>query len=272
VTSRIKHIAIVSDNFALAGRFYEAVFDMRTSPESRPESAVNCTDGYVGLNINPRKPGRQAGFDHFGFEVDDVEAVFERARQSFPECQHLSRPSNRPFAGISMHDPAGQVFDLSQEGMTNRGGVYVMGEGAAGQGPRVKHFMLRSVIPDRVAEFYREVLQLDEVGTGADATHELTDGVVTLVVAPWRISDYAGSGIERPALDHIGFEVDSLDEFQANIERITSRNSQLAPRQIDVGPEGEVRLKLLGTCRFGQLQLSDPDGVLLDVSQPSSGV
>jgi predicted enzyme related to lactoylglutathione lyase len=263
--ARVKHLAIVSENFALAGRFYEAVFGLRTSPESRPESAVNCTDGYVGLNINPRKPGRQAGFDHFGFEVDDVEAVFERARHRFPECQHLRRPSNRPFAGISMHDPSGQVFDLSQEGMTNRGGVYVMQQDTASRGPRVTHLMLRSVMPERVAEFYATVLQLQELDA-ADGCHSLTDGVVTLVVAPWRIADYAGSGIERPALDHIGFEVDSLDEFQANVKRITSRNSQLAPRQIDTGPEGEVRLKLLAECRYGRLQLADPDGVLLDVS------
>lgn len=268
MTARIKHIAIVSDNFALAGRFYEAVFGMRTSPESRPESAVNCTDGYIGLNINPRKPGRQAGFDHFGFEVDDVEAVFERGRQRFPECEYLRRPTNRPFAGISMHDPGGQVFDLSQEGMANRGGVYVLKDGDGARGPRVTHFMLRSVIPDRVAEFYRTVLELDD--QPGDGYHSLTDGVVTLVVAPWKIGDYSGSGIERPALDHIGFEVDSLDEFEANAKRITSRNSQLAPRQIDIGPEGEVRLKLLAGCAYGQRQLSDPDGVLLDVSQSSA--
>src|SRR5438477_482590 len=106
---------------------------MRTSPESRPESAVNCTDGYVGLNINPRKPGRQGGFDHFGFQVDD------------------------------------------------------------------------------------------------------------------------------------------LDAFQANAKRIGARNQQLAPRAIDAGPEGEVRLRLLATCRYGDAQLSDPDCVLLDVRQASNG-
>jgi hypothetical protein len=33
------------------------------------------------------------------------------------------------------------------------------------------------------------------------------------------------------------------------------RNSQLAPRQIDIGPEGEVRLRPLATCRYGQLQV-----------------
>jgi predicted enzyme related to lactoylglutathione lyase len=267
MTARIKHIAIVSDNFALAGRFYEAVFGMRTSPESRPESAVNCTDGYIGLNINPRKPGRQAGFDHFGFQVDDVEAVFERGRQHFPECAYLKRPTNRPFAGISMHDPAGQVFDLSQEGMSNRGGVYVLKEGSGTRGPRVSHLMLRSILPERVADFYHTVLDLPcESRAGA---YHLTDGVVTLVVAPWKIGDYSGSGIERPALDHIGFEVDSLDEFDQHVKSITSRNSQLAPRQIAIGPEGEVRQRLLAGCPFGQRQLSDPDGVLLDVSQPA---
>src|ERR671929_527788 len=133
--ARIKHIAIVSDNFALAGRFYEAVFGMRTSPESRPESAVNCTDGYVGLNINPRKPGRQAGFDHFGFEVDDVDAIFRRVDEAYPTVRYLRRPSNRPFAGISMHDPAGNVFDLSQHGMTNRADVYAATEGTTDRTP-----------------------------------------------------------------------------------------------------------------------------------------
>ncbi len=76
--AKLKHVAIVSANYALLGRFYEAVFKMRVSGRARPESAVVVGDGYVGLNINPRRAGRQAGFDHFGFEVDDVETVFAR--------------------------------------------------------------------------------------------------------------------------------------------------------------------------------------------------
>jgi len=32
--AKIKHIAIVSDQYALEGRFYEAVFGMRTAPTS----------------------------------------------------------------------------------------------------------------------------------------------------------------------------------------------------------------------------------------------
>jgi hypothetical protein len=32
-------------------------------------------------------------------------------------------------------------------------------------------------------------------------------------------------------------------------------------------PEREVRQKLLAGCCFGQFQMSDPDGVLIDVSE-----
>ena len=52
--AKIKHIAIVSDQYALEGRFYEAVFGMRTAADTRPERAVTVSDGYVGLNINPK--------------------------------------------------------------------------------------------------------------------------------------------------------------------------------------------------------------------------
>jgi hypothetical protein len=61
MTAKLKHIALVSDNYALQGKFYEAAFGMRTAADPRPERAVTVSDGYVGLNINPRKPGRPAG-------------------------------------------------------------------------------------------------------------------------------------------------------------------------------------------------------------------
>ena len=44
-----------------AGKFYEAAFGMRTAADTRPERAVTVSDGYVGLNINPRKAGPARG-------------------------------------------------------------------------------------------------------------------------------------------------------------------------------------------------------------------
>jgi predicted enzyme related to lactoylglutathione lyase len=268
MVARLKHVAIISDNYALLGRFYEALFGMKSFAGSRPDSAVAVTDGYVGLNVNPRAPGRQAGFDHFGFEVDDAEAIFDRVREAYPTVRYLKRPSNRPFAGISMHDPAGNVFDLSQRGMTNRADVYAATEGTTERTPRhLRHITLRTVDPVSVARFYRDVFDLAEQPKAADdQSHYLSDGVVTLVVAPWNITDFLGSGIERPALDHLGFHVESLEGFQADVEALTRRNPALAPGPLGVGPESEVRKGLLATCRFGQSQLADPDGVLIDVS------
>src|SRR6185436_6774640 len=141
MSARLKHIALISDQYALQGKFYEAAFGMRTAADPRPERAVTVTDGYVGLNINPRKAGRPAGLDHFGVEVEDVEATCAQLRERYPAVQILKRPSTRPFAGISTHDPAGNLFDLSQKDMGNRTSVYV--EPQRDQERAISHLALR---------------------------------------------------------------------------------------------------------------------------------
>src|SRR5678816_3033037 len=106
--AQMRHLAIVSSNVEHEGDFFRDVFGMKRASRTYG-GAVTVSDGYVGLNLNPRAPGRQAGFDHFGFEVEDVEVVFGRLKDKYPKIQVLHRPSNRPFAGISMHDPNGNV-------------------------------------------------------------------------------------------------------------------------------------------------------------------
>ena len=115
--SKINHVAVVSENYAQLAQFYIAAFGMRTSDKARPGRAVTVGDGYVGLNINPRRAGRSAGLDHFGVQVEDCETVFSRMWAKYPTVKWLKRPSNRPFAGITTHDPDGNVFDLSQKNM-----------------------------------------------------------------------------------------------------------------------------------------------------------
>ena len=163
--------------------------------------AVVVRDGYVGLNINPRKgkAGRQAGLDHFGFEVEDVNIVYDRLKKDYPFIRVLQRPSTRPFAGISTHDPAGNVFDLFQKEMGNRTDAYV--EADREQKRHVKHIALRAVEPAGLAKFYRDVFELTEMEKPADDPNfYLSDGRVVFVIMPWNITDFAGTVIERPAL------------------------------------------------------------------------
>ena len=262
MAAKLKHIALVSDNYAVQGKFYEAAFGMRTAADPRPERAVTVGDGYVGLNINPRKPGRAAGLDHFGLEVDEVAPILERLKKQRVEV--VQRPSTRPFAGITTHDPAGNIFDLSQRDMENRTSVYVEAEKPAAR--RISHFALRTLHAEKLVDFYAEVCGLQPV-KGKHGNFHLTDGRVTLVLMPWRITDYEGTGIVRPGPDHIGFEVESLDAFKQRLEELGDNNPHLRARQLS-GREGEARMKLFAaSCSLGEYRLADVDGVLLDVAE-----
>jgi catechol 2,3-dioxygenase-like lactoylglutathione lyase family enzyme len=264
MSAKLKHIALVSDNYAVQGKFYEAAFGMRTAADPRPERAVTVGDGYVGLNINPRKPGRSAGLDHFGLEVDEVEPVLERMRKKYPQVQIVKRPSTRPFAGLSTHDPAGNIFDLSQRDMENRTSVYVEAEKPAPR--RISHFALRTLQAEELVDFYAEVCGLKPV-KGKHGNFHLTDGRVTLVLMPWRITDYEGTGIVRPGPDHIGFEVESLDAFKKRLQELGDNNPHLRAHTL-AGREGEARMKLFAaSCSLGEYRFADVDGVLLDVAE-----
>lgn len=267
--SKINHVAIVSENYAKSAQFYQAVFGMRTSERTRPGRALTVGDGYVGLNINPRRAGRAAGLDHFGIEVEDAETVFERLRKKYPSVKWLKRPSNRPFAGISTHDPDGNMFDISQQNMANRTSVYREQEGNGNVHARhIDHVALRTMHPDDTAAFYRDVFELVPSNKGAgDRNHYLTDGHMTLVIMPWDISDYEGTGIITAGMDHIGFKVESVEKLKEDVDRVAADNPLLAPAALGAGAEGKALLELFRrSCPLGQHQMADCDGVLIDVA------
>ena len=264
--SKINHVAIVSENYALLAKFYEAVFGMKHSGYGRAARAVTVGDGYVGLNINPRRAGRHSGLDHFGIQVEDCDTAFERMRKKYPSAKSLKRPSNRPFAGISCNDPDGNVFDISQKDMTNRSAIYVENKGEAN--PRyIHHVALRTMNPDHMAEFYSEVFELAPSNKKAgDPNHYLTDGHVTLVIMPWQIEDYDATGIVTAGMDHIGFKVESVDAVKQEIDEIAANNPRLAPSPLATGKEGIALEKMFArSCPLGQYRFADPDGVLLDI-------
>jgi predicted enzyme related to lactoylglutathione lyase len=261
--AKLNHVAIVSDNYAAQGVFYQGLFDLKSGSTAKFNTgALAIGDGYVGMNINPRVCGRQAGLDHFGIQVEDVELVRSRVAKKWPHIEITQRPSNRPFAGLGIHDPIGTYFDLSQKGMTNRAFVY---EKPAWEQDRVfTHFALRTIEPERLAEFYGEVFELNV--TSENGSFKLSDGRISLVIIPWRLSDYNGSGIERPAMDHLGFEVESLEAFRADLKRIT-RNPDLHPKSFEFSDEGAVRKKLFERTNLGDEYMADLDGVLLAIRE-----
>lgn len=262
--AKINHLAIVSENYAALGKFYEGVFGMRSSGKTRPGRAVTVGDGYVGLNINPRREGRMARLDHFGIEVEDVPTVLERMKKDYPQVKWLKRPGSRPFAGITTHDPSGNVFDISQKDMENRTDLYAA-EGW--EQPRtISHIAVRTMNADILARFYADVFELAPRAFG-DPNFYLSDGRVTLELIPWEITSSEGTSIIMPGLDHFGFKVESLDALERDVETI-SANPHLRPVGLGIGQEGRNRLDIFRkTCPLGIYHMADSDGVLIDVAE-----
>ena len=270
--TRIQHFAIVSENFVREAKFYEAAFGMkRSKPGSAEEEkairtnyAVSISDGYVGVTMIGRKPGYVPGLHHFGVDVDDVDDAIARIKKNYPQVAVLKRPSNRPFATYGAHDPEGNYFDLTQEGMSNRRDVYV--EQQREQPRRVHHLKLRVMNALAIAVFYRDMLDLREADKALeDPNFYLTDGKMTLIIAPWKMSDFEGAGIDRPGLEHVGFKVESVEAVKKELAALRETNSEMRERIIAEPSEGERRLALIATCRHGQFQCSSPDGVFVDI-------
>jgi catechol 2,3-dioxygenase-like lactoylglutathione lyase family enzyme len=278
--SRIQHAAIVSENFVREAKFYETVFGMkRSKPGSAEEEkaiktnyAVSIGDGYVGVTVIGRKPGYVPGLHHFGIEVDDIEEAIARIKKKEPEVAVLKRPSNRPFATFGAHDPEGNYFDLTQEGMENRRDIYAVRPGSPQveaqreQPRRIHHIKLRVMNPAAIAAFYRDLFDLKEEEKALeDPNFYLTDGKVTLIIAPWKMSDFEGAGIDRPGLEHVGFKVESVEGIKKELAAVRASDAEMRERIVSEPKEGERRVALIASCRYGQHQLSDPDGVFIDI-------
>ena len=95
----------------------------------------------------------------------------------------------------------------------------------------------RSAIPpsrareaERVANCYVDLFELEARNIASDeGGYRLTDGRITMEILPWKISSFNSSGIEQPAMDHIGFHVPELEAFKAHVDKMARPRSALRP-------------------------------------------
>jgi predicted enzyme related to lactoylglutathione lyase len=266
--AQINHVAITSQQWPLLGRFYEAMFGLKLAGKSRPLNAVTVGDGHVGLNINPRREGTVAGVDHFGMLVDDVDEVLERMRAKHPGSNIVKRPSTRPFASFSGHDPDGNVFDLAQKKADTRTAIYAeQAESSWHQDRYINKFAIRTMHADAVADFYMDVFKFEPLNKKTDvAGHHMTDGRVTLSIMPWSIPIFDDMNIKRPGPDHFGFKVENIETFKQHVRDIAGENFHLSPVPLGGGKESNVRRKFFENNTTGKFQMADPDGNWIDVT------
>jgi catechol 2,3-dioxygenase-like lactoylglutathione lyase family enzyme len=264
MASKINHVAIMSTNYTLEYKFYETYFGMKNSAKAQSTGSAAIGDGHVGLNINPRRAGRPGRFDHFGIQVDDLDATMEKLGQYGVKV--LKRPVRRPFANYSTHDPDCNVFDLTEAGGDNIKGVYANNNWE--QDSTISHLGLRTVHAEQMAEFYIEAFDFKLTnGPVPEGGYGVTDGRMTLMIMQWDLDDYADMGIVGPGLDYLGFKVKSIEAFKKDVAEISANNPLLAPSPVGTGREGAKRLEMLRRTSIGSYHIADPDGVLIDITE-----
>ena len=271
--AKIKHVAFASNNAPRLAKFYQSLFGMKRSKAAPPPSpdpdpvdaTVGISDGNIGMVVIRRAPGFIAALDHFGIEVEDIEDVSARL-QRYPHVRAVKRPSYRSFAASSGHDPAGNVFDLTQPDSANRRGIFAEPQNSHSR--FISHISIRTLNPVSLADFYADVFGFEQEEKALeDPNFYLTDGKVTLVLSPWNIADYLGASVARPGLEHLGFKVESIEACKRDLEGMIQSTPELAPRTVTKQSEGEVIRNLASTCRYAKHLFSDPDGTYVDISE-----
>src|SRR4029450_10474163 len=108
------------------------------------------------------------------------------------------------------------------------------------------HIKLRAMNPMAIAAFYRDLFDLKEEEKALeDPNFYLSDGKVTLIIAPWKMSDFEGAGIDRPGIEHVGFKVESIEAVKKELAALRESDTEMRERIVTKHKEGERRLSLI---------------------------
>ena len=105
---RIRHIALnVQDRDAQA-EYYKKLFGLEEKFRG-PNGTVYLSDGFVGIALISR-PDQPWGINHFGFVVEDVEAIVDAAQTT---------AESNTFGAVAeswSRDPEGNRVDITEHG------------------------------------------------------------------------------------------------------------------------------------------------------------
>ena len=266
--SRIRHVAVYTENYQRTSRFYQTIFGMKKITTGMTDDKGNydpdrghISDGVIGLALLQRHAGIRSGLDHFGFEVQATETVLERLRKNYPDLRVATSLEHVPFSVLRIQDPAGTHIDVSQKGVAKVREGYL--EEGWEQPRHLHHIAIRAGKPSLLVDFYQNVFELRPLeGVSEKGQLCLSDGKVSLVIIPCENTSYHAM---TEGLDHIGFKVETLKKVEQELESLSQSHPDSSPKKIDLGRFGQVTKRELESCMLGKHALSDPDGILLDL-------
>ena len=114
--AKIRHIAIMSEDPLKLADFYKTTFGLKEvhrHPSVEGGEAVYLSDDTINLAIIPAR-GRPEGIHHFGFHVESIPAMAEKAMSAGAKKGPEGTPPDGRFAEVFILDPVGTRVDLSE--------------------------------------------------------------------------------------------------------------------------------------------------------------
>jgi catechol 2,3-dioxygenase-like lactoylglutathione lyase family enzyme len=127
--------------------------------------------------------------------------------------------------------------------------------------PRIKHIALTTKEPAKVAAFYKDAFDMQEIRRAPNGAVFLTDGYINLAILNWKTEKSADVGANGPnysGIHHFGFEVEDLDEAAAKLGRAEGQHLEEK-----AGLDTEMAA---GGHRNFEMKWAGPDGVVIDIS------
>jgi catechol 2,3-dioxygenase-like lactoylglutathione lyase family enzyme len=176
--AKLVHIAVRSAEPRSLANFYKDAFGLKEVLSNR--RAVDLWDGYLFLAINPPSANGPMGLNHFGFVVDDVDALRPVLRDA-GASKVEARPAGRSFTDWRVHDPEGNPIDLSSRGYNTIPHDQLQASADDRSMVAVRRLVALSPRPQELAQFYTAVFGMETIESSATKV-VLSDGVMQLVL------------------------------------------------------------------------------------------
>lgn len=130
---------------------------------------------------------------------------------------------------------------------------------------QIKHIAIATQDAEKTAKFYIEVFGLKEIAKVDSPNakgYYLSDGNINLAILDFQNDQVAGPeyGQTYSGIHHIGFEVESLEEITAKLEKVNSKPREDINQALGVGMPGARHDNV-------EVKYSGPNGEIIDVSQ-----
>src|SRR5215475_3510301 len=107
---KVRHVAVMTKNRQKMVEFYQKVFGLE--PKRGFGGAIYMSDGDVNIAlIEVKREDQQEGINHFGFEVDDLDEIKRRLKETGFNCEIDSKSDKDSDHRIQ--DPDGHWVDMA---------------------------------------------------------------------------------------------------------------------------------------------------------------